>query len=92
MPAELATRDDKGKPKTLEGLALDYGQKLIGVQPLDAAVEPVKGDQPPRSTKAVSIIRFARLAELLGDTDAGPKPFPQPLTLRFKKRRRFVEI
>ena len=83
--AELATKNDEGQPKKLDGLSLDYEQKLIGVQPLNAYIETVKGAQPPRSAEDVSIIRFALLAEVMGDTDAGPNPFQQPLTLRFKK-------
>jgi RNA polymerase sigma factor (sigma-70 family) len=83
--AQISTKDDKGNPKKLTGLSLDFEQKLIGVQPLTAYADTIKGAKLPRSVEDISSIRFELLAEVLGETDAGPRLSHIPLTLRFKK-------
>ena len=84
--AQISTKDDKGTPKKLVGLSLDFEQKLNGVQPLTVyAGSMVKGAKQPRSIDDVSEVHIALLAEVLGETDAGPRLSHMPLTWHFKK-------
>jgi len=84
--ADISTKDDKGNAKKLEGLSLDFEQKLVGVQPLSATVGAmVEGVSQPRSDKDVIGICFMLLAEVTSETDGGYKLSHMPLTLHFKR-------